>query len=216
VFRAEYDGRLCALKQFVLVGNDVQLFRREVQALCSLDHPSVIKVEAAFLEDQSSLGFVQFPWYAGGNLDQWLKPHPRTAEEITCVMWHVLVRVQVLHRGRHVSPMQYLHAHKIVHCGMKKGFSNRWAMNRVLQLLHQRRNWNIRDYHVPGECNIADPPSRGNPIEQADVKKFLDQVTGLPIIQGWELRLFQLTVLAPIPFRAGEQVISDTPSVATT
>ena len=74
-----YDGRVCVLKEFNLHDDkETTLFRNEVKRLRALQHACVVSVEATFVCEtlvngtKATFGFIQMPFYEGGDLARWL------------------------------------------------------------------------------------------------------------------------------------------------
>ena len=67
------------LKEFNLrESKDKSLFMNEVKRLHALRHPCVVDVQACFISTQVlsgvnvTLGYIQLPYYEGGDLSRWL------------------------------------------------------------------------------------------------------------------------------------------------
>jgi serine/threonine protein kinase len=77
VWRAQdHNGRSWALKEYSLpCSTHKRKFYAQLLSLQSLQHANIAAVCAVFEDCQHSV-FVQMPWYAGGDLSQWLARHP--------------------------------------------------------------------------------------------------------------------------------------------
>ncbi|KAL6059559.1 IBR domain-containing protein [Balamuthia mandrillaris] len=76
VMRAEFQGKPCVLKEFDLsFSADRQHFLRELKRLRALHHEHIVRVEGAFVHEEKgrTKGWIQMPFYTGGNLCEWLK-----------------------------------------------------------------------------------------------------------------------------------------------
>ncbi len=78
-YQATYDGRVCVLKEFNLHDDkETTLFRNEVKRLRALQHACVVSVETTFVCEtmfqgaKAVLGYIQIPFYEGGDLARWL------------------------------------------------------------------------------------------------------------------------------------------------
>jgi serine/threonine protein kinase len=77
VWRAQdHNGRSWALKEYSLpCSTHKRKFYAQLRSLQQLQHSHIAAVCAVFEDCQHSV-FVQMPWYAGGDLAQWLARHP--------------------------------------------------------------------------------------------------------------------------------------------
>ncbi len=114
-FQAKYDGQVCVLKEFNLrEEKDKALFLNEVKRLRTLQHPCVVSVEAVFVNSvrvhstMATLGFIQLPFYAGGDLGRWLV----APERISDAKKQLVLRTAL-------QGLMYVHERGIVHCDVK-------------------------------------------------------------------------------------------------
>jgi serine/threonine protein kinase len=84
VWRAQdHNGRSWALKEYSLpCSTHKRKFYAQLRSLQQLQHSHIAEVCAVFEDCQHSV-FVQMPWYAGGDLAQWLARHPVQQLEVT-------------------------------------------------------------------------------------------------------------------------------------
>lgn len=129
-FQAKYDGQVCVLKEFNLrEEKDKALFLNEVKRLRTLQHPCVVSVEAVFVNSvrvhstMATLGFIQLPFYAGGDLGRWLV----APERISDAKKQLVLRTAL-------QGLMYVHERGIVHCDVKPAniFLNRRDKPKVL------------------------------------------------------------------------------------
>lgn len=104
VYRAvDGHGRAWALKEFNLYNDAAaRALWRHMGVLDDLQHPRLARVCAVF-EDRGS-AFVQMPWYAGGNVAEWLRATPASArrpEQCKQMLLDAAEAVEHLHRHGH-------------------------------------------------------------------------------------------------------------------
>jgi serine/threonine protein kinase len=94
--KAKYNDHVCILKS--ILTHDSDLFRKEIKTLSGLDHPNIIRIEAAFLED--NYGFIQMKFYIDGDLDTFIKHKGETLLDIQkqTICKRILFGIDYLHR----------------------------------------------------------------------------------------------------------------------
>jgi serine/threonine protein kinase len=108
--RAKYEGETCVLKV-------VQLRKRkalckEAEILRRLDHPNIVKLEAAFVE--SNFLYLHFPYAKHGDLEQYLKMQASTSSNAR------ISAEQLRRMARQLcEAVAYLAERNIVHCDIK-------------------------------------------------------------------------------------------------
>eukprot|EP01122_Echinamoeba_exundans_P006539 TRINITY_DN185_c0_g3_i1.p1 TRINITY_DN185_c0_g3~~TRINITY_DN185_c0_g3_i1.p1 ORF type:complete len:943 (+),score=133.10 TRINITY_DN185_c0_g3_i1:1101-3929(+) len=100
VFKAkDPSGRTCILKSFTMdpadksdkVQTEIQILRK----LGKLKNPLIVPIELVFFEEP--LGYIQMPFYEGGDLKDWLST-PRSTDAIRRVLQLLCQAVCVIHR----------------------------------------------------------------------------------------------------------------------
>ena len=87
--------------------DDRKMYEREFKIQEQLQHPRLLGLQAAFVED--TCVYAQFPFIAGGNMRQWIVGEPRpTAAQIQRVCFEVAVG------------LSHLHSKSVVHCDLKQ------------------------------------------------------------------------------------------------
>ncbi|CAE8632833.1 unnamed protein product, partial [Polarella glacialis] len=111
VYRASFQGRLYAVKEFPLSSSQLRTCFREALLLRRLRHPGIVQVEALFFEEgsQSMPGrfYIQMPYYSHGPVDQWVQNCSPDAESIRRVFLSVL------------QAMSHLHSLGVIHADIK-------------------------------------------------------------------------------------------------
>jgi ankyrin repeat protein len=103
--KAKYNDEVCILKSILI--RDFDVFRKEIKTLSKLDHPNIIKIEAAFLEDNE--GFIQMKFYSDGDLESFLNNKGATLRDI---------QKQTICK-KIVYGLEYLHRKGIIHRDLK-------------------------------------------------------------------------------------------------
>ncbi|KAL6048097.1 Protein kinase domain-containing protein, partial [Balamuthia mandrillaris] len=113
VMKAQFQGKDCVLKEFELsFSSDRQHFMRELKRLRALQHEHIVRVEAAFVQEEKGRiqGYIHMPFYSGGNLCEWLM-NGRGKDRSEAKKQKV---------GREVLlALQYIHSQGIVHMDVK-------------------------------------------------------------------------------------------------
>jgi len=108
LFKGKWDGRECVLKRFQFTNTrDIRAFRREVQMLIRLKHPNIAEIECFFLDEENQLGFIQLPFYDGGNLSEWQAKHKQPNFQICFIISEIL------------KGIESIHAAGFIHCDLK-------------------------------------------------------------------------------------------------
>jgi serine/threonine protein kinase len=108
--RATYEGQACILKLIQL--QQGQALCKEAEVLRRLNHPNIVKLEAAFVD--SNFLYLHFPYAKHGDLEQFL-------EMQACTLSNARVSVEKLRRmARQLcEAVAYLTERNIVHCDVK-------------------------------------------------------------------------------------------------
>jgi serine/threonine protein kinase len=110
MFRAKYEGRVCILKG-VQVQRGAALCR-EAEVLRRLQHPNIVKLEAAFI--QSGLLYLHLPYARHGDLEQYLARQARMPPDARTTIG------QLCHMARQLcEALAYLAERNVVHCDVK-------------------------------------------------------------------------------------------------
>ena len=109
LFKAKWDEKDCVLKEFLLNDeNGLKSFRKEVQSLGKLKHPNIVEIECYFIEEGEILrGYIQMPFYEGGNLKEWINNKKPSEIQIQRILTQIL-------RG-----IEFIHSKEIIHCDLK-------------------------------------------------------------------------------------------------
>jgi serine/threonine protein kinase len=108
--RGTHRGRPCILKIVPL--QQGQALCREAEVLRHLDHPNVVKLEAAFVQD--NFLYLHFPYATHGDLAQYLQSQARS-EPSACI-----APAQLRRMARQLcEAVAYLAERNIVHCDIK-------------------------------------------------------------------------------------------------
>jgi serine/threonine protein kinase len=104
VLRATLDGNDVVLKRFD-VHNDVEkrCFLKEARRLKQLAHPNIVALTGVFVHEQhlpiqATYGYIEMPFYAGGDLWQWLSSTNRSVDERRAVLRQALLGLEHCHR----------------------------------------------------------------------------------------------------------------------
>jgi serine/threonine protein kinase len=108
LFKGKWDGHECVLKQFQFTNaQDIRAFRREIQALIRLKHTNMAEIECFFLDEMNQLGYIQLPFYDGGNLSEWRDKHKPPNFQIRFIIGEIL------------KGIEFIHAAGFIHCDLK-------------------------------------------------------------------------------------------------
>ncbi|XP_058003174.1 protein kinase and PP2C-like domain-containing protein isoform X2 [Hevea brasiliensis] len=108
VYEGILDGRKVAVKKPILsTSDDIDKFHKELQLLCTLDHPGIAKLVAAHAKPPNYLFFFEF--YESGNL----------AGKLHVEEWSPRIDQVLMITVQLAKALQYLHDHGIVHRDVK-------------------------------------------------------------------------------------------------
>ncbi|XP_022147786.1 protein kinase and PP2C-like domain-containing protein isoform X2 [Momordica charantia] len=108
VYEGRLDGKKVAVKKPILsTSEDLDKFHKELQLLCELDHPSIVKLVAANAKPPSYMFFFEF--YESPNL----------AEKLHAEEWNPSINQVLMITLELAKALQYLHNLGIVHRDVK-------------------------------------------------------------------------------------------------
>jgi serine/threonine protein kinase len=95
------QGQSWALTEFDLIDElEMRHFFRQIALISSLKHPNIADVRAVFREGRHNF-FIQMPWYAGGDLAQWIQGD-RQVHQCKQVLLDAIHGLAHLHSKDHV------------------------------------------------------------------------------------------------------------------
>ena len=71
VFKARFMGKLVALKEYGTTEQQLRHCYQEAVVLRRVQHPGIVEIQAMF--EQESMLYLQFPFYEGGTLSEWVQ-----------------------------------------------------------------------------------------------------------------------------------------------
>ena len=109
LLKAKWDGKECVLKEFLLKDeNGMKSFRKEIQSLGKLKHPNIVEIECFFIEEGEIFrGYIEMPFYEGGNLKEWIKNKKPSELQIQRILSQIL------------KGIEFIHSKDIIHCDLK-------------------------------------------------------------------------------------------------
>ena len=77
IYKVKWNNELFILKGFQLNEKGLDTFRKEIKLLKNLNHPNICEIDCYFIQGDIKTndhrGFIQMPFYEGGQLDNWIK-----------------------------------------------------------------------------------------------------------------------------------------------
>lgn len=112
LYKVKWENETWVLKCFELPNeNSIKLFRNEIKLLNKMKHPNFCEFECYFIQEDSNKniyeGFLQMPFYEGGQLDRWIRNNQPSENKIRNILKQIL------------QGLDYLHANDIIHCDIK-------------------------------------------------------------------------------------------------
>jgi serine/threonine protein kinase len=98
VERATINGEACALKLFALMRGGERAFVKEARRLRQLAHVNVVELRAVFVDVGASMGVLEMPLYAHGDLWHWLAAAPRSLVAKMAVLRATTCGLEHVHR----------------------------------------------------------------------------------------------------------------------
>jgi serine/threonine protein kinase len=98
VERATINGEPCALKLFALMRGGERAFVKEARRLRQLAHVNVVELRAVFVNVGASMGVLEMPLYAHGDLWHWLAAAPRSLVAKIAVLRATTCGLEHVHR----------------------------------------------------------------------------------------------------------------------